>query len=247
MRGHCDGVAKNILGTDRTPHLLEFKTHSSKSFVELKKKQLKLAKPVHYWQMTWYMGKMDLKKGLYIAKNKDTDELYAEVVEFDPELFDKIQDKARSIIFSADPPEKIHSDSKYYLCVMCPFNSVCHGNKAPAFSCRTCVSSTPLPDGDAAWHCARRGEELGIERQRAGCEEHLPLPSLINFAEAVDAGNDWIKFRRKNNGLEFIVGYLDSDLPTYTSMEISAANDHNAICDSDIEAIRKHFGATIEG
>ena len=249
MRGHCDGVAKNILGTDRSPHLLEFKTHSTKSFADLVKKGLQDSKPKHYWQMQWYMGKMKLAKGLYIAKNKDTDELFAAYVEFDEALYQHIRDKAESIIFADRPPEKIHTDSKYYICNMCSFKDVCHGTKTPKFSCRTCVHVTPERNGDARWSCAKRPDldGLSIERQRAGCEEHLPLPSLINFADAIDAGDGWIKFQRKDNGIEFIVGFLDTELPTYTSMELSAATDHNAIGDADIDRIRKHFNATIAG
>ena len=132
---------------------------------------------------------------------------------------------------------------------MCSFKDVCHGTKTPKFSCRTCVHVTPERNGDARWSCAKRPdlEGLSIERQRAGCEEHLPLPSLINFADAIDAGDGWIKFQRKDNGIEFIVGFLDTELPTYTSMELSAATDHNAIGDADIDRIRKHFNATIAG
>jgi hypothetical protein len=246
MRGHCDGVAKNILGTDRSAHLLEFKTHSAKSFAELGKKGLIAAKPMHYWQMQWYMGRMQLKKGLYMAKNKDTDELYAQFVEFDPDLYKQIGEKAESVIFAKEPPEKLHNDSKYYVCNMCSFKGVCHGNKTPKFSCRTCVHATPERDGDGRWSCARHGDR-DTGNQRSGCPDHLPLPSLINFATAIDAGESWIKMKRKDNGLEFIIGYLETDLPVYTSMELSAATDHNVFANQDIERIRQHFGATIEG
>lgn len=246
MRGHCDGVAKNIPGTDRTPHLLEFKTHSAKSFADLVKKGLKESKPTHYWQMTWYMGKMDLKKGLYMAKNKDTDELYVTFIDFEPELYSHINDKAEAVIFASKPPERIHYDSKFFVCNMCSFKDICHGTKTPAFSCRTCIHATPESDGDGRWSCAKRGD-IGEERQKAGCEEHLPIPDLVNFAEPVDAGDTWIRFKRKDNDAEFIVGFLDIDLPIYTSMELSATTDHRVICNDDIEKVRKHFGATIVG
>ena len=38
FRGHADGVAIGIKGAEKTWHLLEFKTHSEKSFNELKQK-----------------------------------------------------------------------------------------------------------------------------------------------------------------------------------------------------------------
>lgn len=246
MRGHCDGVAKNIFGTDRSAHLLEFKTHSAKSFVELVKKGVIDAKPMHYWQMQWYMGQMKLAKAMYIAKNKDTDELYAQAIQFDENLYQQINDKAASIIFADRPPEKLHTDSKYYICNMCSFKDVCHGTKPPQFSCRTCVHATPEKDGDARWSCVKHGD-LSIERQRLGCLEHLVIPDLINFADAIDAGEGWIKFKRKDSGIEFVVGFLDTDLPIYASNEICSAVDHQAIANDEIDLIRQHFGATIVG
>lgn len=256
MRGHCDGVAKGIPGGGNKPHLLEFKTHSAKSFADLKKKGMQSAKPQHWAQCQWYMGKMNLDRALYLAVNKDTDELYSERIEFDQVEYEKILAKGESIIFATEPPPKISDDPKFYLCNWCAHNAVCHGNRTPALSCRTCVHATPEREGDGRWSCAKHGPEIPVHAQRAGCGHHLPLPFLVTYASAIDAGDGWIMFQRKDNpAKQFIVTDeatpLPADLPLqqfiYASKEISAAKDHRAICDPGIEEFRTTFGGMIAG
>ena len=256
MRGHCDGVAKGIPGGGNKTHLLEFKTHSAKSFADLKKKGVRAAKPAHFAQCQWYMGKLNLDRALYLAVNKDTDELYSERIEFDQVEFEKIQAKAESIIFAAEPPPPISNDPKFYICNWCSHNDVCHGHRTPALSCRTCVHSTPEREGDGRWSCAKHSREIPVHAQRAGCVNHLPLPSLLTYAEPLDAGDGWIMFQRKDDpAKQFIVTdestALPADLPLqqyiYASKEISAAKDHRAICDPEIEKFRIEFNGTIAG
>jgi hypothetical protein len=256
-RGHMDGCAQGIPGGGKKWHCLEFKTHSAKSFAALKKDGVKKAKPEHYAQMTWYMGKAGLDRALYLAKNKDTDELYSERIEFDKVFFEQIEAKFDSIIFAAEPPAKISEDPKFYICNWCTHNAMCHGHRVPAVSCRTCVHSTPerLPETEGRWSCAKAGAEssIPVEHQRTGCGQHLPLPFLLTYADAVDAGEGWIEFKRKDNGSQFFVCVPGVIPPgpapmTYTTHEISAAADHRAICDLEIEKYKTQFpGSRITG
>lgn len=256
MRGHMDGCVRNIPHGGAKWHVCEFKTHSAKSFADLKKHGVKKSKPQHYDQMTWYMGKTGMDRGLYLAKNKDTDELYSERIEFDAVHFEKIQAKAESIIFAVEPPPKLTEDPAFYLCKFCSHHGVCHGSQVPAVSCRTCVHATPEREGDARWSCAThpdgRNSEIPTVIQRAACPEHLPLPFLLTYADPVDAGDGWIEFKRKDNGREFVVlannkSHPYPQFPIYTTQEISAAKDHRAICDPEIEAIRQQFGGKLVG
>lgn len=209
MRGHMDGAATAVPRGGRKWHVVEFKTHSSKSFDKLKKDGVKKAKPEHHAQMTWYMGKSGMDRALYLAVNKDTDELYSERIEFDPTEFAKIMAKAERIIFAQQPPSKISDDPKFYLCGWCPHNDVCHGHRVPAPSCRTCVHSTPEHHGDARWSCAKDTDpnisSIPVEVQRTGCGEHLPLPFLLTYAAPIDAGDGWIMFQRQDNAKQFVV------------------------------------------
>lgn len=251
MRGHMDGCARKVPGGGMKWHVVEFKTHSEKSFKELRK-GVQEAKPQHYAQMQWYMGKSGMERALYLAKNKNSDELYAERIRFDRVYYERLQAKAGWIIFSNSPPDRISDDPKYFLCNWCDHKAVCHGHKVPALSCRTCVHSTPMENGDARWSCAKKLSDIPVQVQRTGCGDHLPLPFLLTYAEANDAGEDWIEFVRKDNKEAFMVLTKDATYPShkpvwpaYRSAEICAAADHKAICDPDIEKFRTTFNAII--
>lgn len=256
MRGHMDGCARKVPAGGMKWHVVEFKTHSAKSFKDLTGKGVQTSKPQHYAQMQWYMGKSGMERGLYLAKNKDNDELYAERVKFDRVEFERIQAKAERIIFAGAPPSRISDDPKFYVCNMCDHKAVCHNHKGVNLSCRTCVHSTPERNGDARWSCAKDADRnvssIPIHVQRTGCGHHLPLPFLVTYAEAVDAGADWIEFKRKDNGETFLVLAAEAEHPShkppgfaYRSREVCAASDHKTICDPGVETFRATFGAII--
>ena len=256
MRGHMDGAASKIPGGGAKWHVLEFKTHSAKSFADLKKKGVKAAKPEHYAQMCWYMGKTGMDRALYLAVDKDTDELYSERIEFDPTLFAKLEAKAERIIFSSTPPGRISEDPKFYLCNWCSHSHICHGMQVPPPSCRTCVHSTPEREGDGRWSCAIHPEgaasSIPVEFQRTGCGAHLPLPFLLTYADAIDAGTGWIEFQRRDTSARFFVAAEGTtppspELPTYSTHEISAAKDHRLIADPEVEKYRNDFDGVIAG
>ena len=74
VRGHfggsMDGVALGLLEAPKTWHVLEFKTHSAKSFAALKKDGVEKSKPEHAAQMQVYMHLAGLERAFYLAVNK---------------------------------------------------------------------------------------------------------------------------------------------------------------------------------
>lgn len=257
MRGNMDGCATKIPGAGNHWLVLEFKTHSAKSFADLKKNGVQKAKPEHWIQMNTYMGWSGMERALYLAVNKDTDELHSERLAFDRVEFEKTIAKAKQIIFGAEPPAKLSQDPSFYICKFCTHRDVCHGNRVPAVSCRTCVHATPELEGDGRWSCALVPDtninSIPIHVQRTGCPGHLPLPYLITYADAIDAGEGWIEFKRHDNGQEFVVAAQGAthpypDFPVYSTQEVSAAKDHRAIGDLGlIEELRQQFGGKIVG
>lgn len=262
MKGHMDGCAQNIPGGGAKWHVLEFKTANEKSFKDLKSKGVEKSKPLHHAQMQWYMGLSGMDRALYLCVNKNDEQIYSERVSFDQVYFEKLMQKAEGIIFAAQPPEKLSQDPKFYICNMCQHASVCHGHRVPLVSCRTCVHSTPEASpseenpNNGRWSCAKHGPDIPIKAQRTGCDNHLPLPYLLTYADAIDAGDGWIRFKRKDNGINFIVADVPSttgidaqtDVLVYTTHEISAVADHKAIGNLEIEAFRAQFpGAKIVG
>ena len=125
LSGHMDGCALGIPEAPKTWHVLEFKTHNNKSFNKLVKEGVAKSKPQHYCQMQCYMGLSGMTRALYLAVNKDTDELYSERVRFNKDEFNSLMTRADMIIHSERIPERISTREDYYECSWCPAHSIC--------------------------------------------------------------------------------------------------------------------------
>lgn len=186
-RGHADGRLLNVPSAEKTEHLFEAKTHNDKSFKALVKDRVEKSKPVHFAQMQLYMHGLGLTRALYLAKNKNDDELYAERVKYDAAAALKLVARAERIVAAHAAPPKLFEDPEAkmaWVCRSCPALGVCHHGEFARRNCRTCLHSTPVADG--GWQCARFNRPLSIEDQRAGCAHHLYLPTLVP-GEQVDA------------------------------------------------------------
>ena len=192
--GSLDGLALKLLEAPKTWHVLEFKTHSVKSFNDLMAKKVRESKPLHFAQMQIYMHLIGVTRAMYLAVCKDTDDIYVERVEAYPGIAQGLLAKAERIIFAATPPPPISTDPSWYLCRMCDHAPVCHARAAdaaaPEVNCRTCLHATPV---DGGWHCARHDGLLTEVDQRAACARHLFIPSLVP-GQQVDAGEDWVEY-----------------------------------------------------
>ena len=124
---HMDGAILGVPGAEKTWHVGEFKTHSNKNFNKLKKGGVLKEFPKHCAQMQAYMGLTGMKRALYLAVNKDTDELYAERIHFDRMKFEALKLKALRIITSNTPPPRLSERPDWYECNWCPAQSLCHG------------------------------------------------------------------------------------------------------------------------
>lgn len=198
--GSCDGIGRGFPEAPKSWAIVEFKTHNDSSFKELLKLGVSSAKYEHFIQMQIYMGLAELERALYLAVNKNTDELHSEWVHFERDVFERYLAKAEKIIDSEVPLERISNDPAWYVCKMCDQHAICHGDKVPQKNCRTCVHATPVDDGQ--WGCQHHERLIPLEEQRLGCRAHLFIPPLINYAEVLDAGNGWIKYKHRD-GLVF--------------------------------------------
>lgn len=189
FKGHLDGIVEGLHEAPATPHLLECKTHNARSFAQLKKAGVAVAKPEHVAQMQVYMHLRGLTRAFYLAKNKDTDELYAERVRYDAAHAGALMAKAERILDAARPLPKIDERPGSFQCQFCPSAAICHGGEFALRNCRTCLSSTPVGGGDGRWWCERHGRELSLDDQRAGCGQHLFIPDLVP-GDQTDAAED---------------------------------------------------------
>lgn len=183
FKGHLDGILTGLLEAPKTAHLLECKTHNAKSFAQLKKHGVAVAKPEHVAQMQVYMHLKSLTRAAYLAKNKDTDELYLERIHYDQAHALQLLAKAERIRDANDAPERIGTADSF-ACKFCASHALCHEGAPALRNCRTCMHSAW--DKEGCWHCLRHDRELTVEDQHAGCPNHLYLPSLVN-GEQIDA------------------------------------------------------------
>jgi hypothetical protein len=196
FKGHLDGIATGIIEAPVTPHLLECKTHNAKSFAQLKQHGVAVSKPEHVAQMQVYMHLKGLTRAFYLAKHKDSDELYAERVHYDAAAALVLMAKAERIKSADAAPSRISDDPDYYLCraFNCPSYAVCHGGGFALRNCRTCLHAMPAPYG--TWHCVRHERTLSTADQRAGCPSHLYLPSLVPAEQTdVDEAAETVTYR----------------------------------------------------
>ena len=139
-----------------------------------------------------------MRKAYYLAVNKNNDELYAEIVEYDEAHALSLIEKAKRIVNAKTAPARMTEDPSYYACKWCDFQYTCHQDSIGAVNCRTCVHSTPV--ANAQWKCVGSGSFLTDEMQRKGCLNHLFIPDLVPYAKVVDANprENWIEYEKPN-------------------------------------------------
>lgn len=240
--GHTDGCALGIPEAPNTWHVLEFKTHNAKSFAKLAKEGVKKAKPQHYAQMQTYMHLTGLTRALYLATNKDTDEIYAERVYYDKAAAESLMARAERVITATTPPERISTRPDYFECGWCDAKAVCWGSATSALpihavSCRQCCHATPKMDGRARWACEKHGRSLSEGDQARACDDHLVLPGLIGFAEPLDYDDGCIIFNGESGQWKHGKGgYSTRELTTLPA---------SALSNEILAAAKELFDATV--
>lgn len=197
LRGKLDGQVLGFPEAPKTLHVVETKSHNNKSFKELQKKKLQLAKPDHYAQCQLYCHGQHLTRCFYYAVCKDNDERYIERIEYDAAFCLRLEAKVDRIVRANAAPPKLFEDplsKAAFPCSWCASRPQCHEGEFARKNCRTCLSSEFL-DG-AVVRCALWDKELDYKEQQAGCKSHLFLPSLVP-GEQVDASEKdrWVKYR----------------------------------------------------
>ena len=172
--GSCDGKAAPDRLQEFAPFqldgwgLLEFKTSNDKSFKDLVNKGLATSKPGHYIQMQVYMHKLGLEWGLYMAVNKNDDDIYYEFVRRRPEIGQPYEDRAAAIIDSLRPPGRYSQDPSWFECKFCDFREICHYDQPMLKSCRTCAFGRPAEAG--RWGCGKFHSIVPEDFELKGCD-----------------------------------------------------------------------------
>lgn len=177
--GGMDAVVLGIPEVPNEPVLGEFKTHNEKSFAKLEAEGVRKSKPTHWVQMQQYMGKNGFNWALYMAVNKNNDDLYCELVPFCPTSCSQQEARAVMIIDSDKPPARISKTPGWFECKFCDYRSICHLNHPPEQNCRTCVWALPADEG--IWTCRNpQCSEIVLtkDRQLEGCSQYSVIREI---------------------------------------------------------------------
>jgi hypothetical protein len=129
IRGHIDGVI--VDGPDggiAWPALFEHKALGQKSWTDVVKRGVRIARPVYFAQMQLYMAYMQLPVALFTATNRDSLALYHETVPFDAAEAQALSDKAVAVIRAAEAGEllpRIATAPDFHLCRTCEYAKRC--------------------------------------------------------------------------------------------------------------------------
>ena len=176
--GSGDGIGLGIPDVPKGSEcLLEFKTHGEKSFLKLTKAGVRNAKPEHYIQMVLYMHKMNIDYGLYMAVNKNTDELHAEIIIRNDLMAEHYFERGMRIVHGSIPA-RISKEPTTFGCRYCDFVDVCHNNAPIEVSCRTCVHAEASEE-HSSWVCNKRRVKLSKSTQAVGCSDYEQV--LLSF------------------------------------------------------------------
>jgi hypothetical protein len=137
VSGHVDGILAGgppIAGLG-FPALWECKTMNAKSWRACAKDGVVKAKPVYAAQIAVYQAYMDASvpdiaehPALFTAINKDTAELYHELVPFDAALAQRMSDRAVRILQATDAGDllpRVAQQPDHFECRMCPWAQRC--------------------------------------------------------------------------------------------------------------------------
>lgn len=131
FRGHCDGVIRRgPAGLMCYPALWECKALGQKSWQEVVKKGVTIARPVYAAQIAIYQAYLELADhpALFTAINRDTAELYHELVPFDGDLAQRTSDRAVKILQATDAGELLprgFAKSDHHVCKWCRWAGFC--------------------------------------------------------------------------------------------------------------------------
>lgn len=245
VSGSVDGIIEGgVPGATKTRHVVEFKTHSKKSFDAMTKAaSVAVAKPEHFVQMQLYMHGLMIDRALYVAVCKDNDEIYTERVKYDEAVATKYIERGHRLATTDRMPPPISTDPSWYQCKFCDSHEFCHKTKMTKHvNCRTCANSTAKPD--STWHCGRYDDTIPVEAQHKGCDSHVLHPDLVPW-QRMDGPDEWTAMYKIDG-----VNVANGDPATegvYASTELVANASACATADDFVDELRRDFGGRVVG
>ena len=132
IRGHIDGVICGGPVGMGYPSLWENKSANDRKFKEFQSKGMAKTNPIYAAQIALYQAYMELTEHpcLFTVVNKNTSEIYYELVPFDKFLAQEISDKAVNILQATKAGEmlpRIAQSKEMFDCKWCNYKETCWG------------------------------------------------------------------------------------------------------------------------
>lgn len=137
LQGHVDGIVRKAppeIGMT-FPALWECKTMNAKSWKQTVEKGVRVAKPIYAVQIAIYQAYMEEQvpgiannSALFTAVNKDTSEIYHELVPFDAALAQEASDRGVNILRATQAGEtlpRVSNDPGHFECRFCDWKEFC--------------------------------------------------------------------------------------------------------------------------
>lgn len=123
LRGHIDAILRY---EDGTLYILEIKTMSQKKFKELLRKGLKEISFTYWAQCQVYLYLQNIQKAIVLVVNKNTEDLYEEIIEKKPSVGEDFINKAKRIDERKEMPLGLMGcNMKQFECFGCAYESFC--------------------------------------------------------------------------------------------------------------------------
>lgn len=179
-----DGIATGVKEAPKTPHLVVTAALNTQAYRRVVKVGVAEAQPEHVAKAQFAMHALGLTRALYVCCDRNDGMVHAERIRYDAAHAMALMGKAERIKFAQRAPGRISDDPEHYQCRTCAARSACHGRDFAPRTCRTCLHSGCVQNGE--WYCVRHDRALGTDDQLAGCPSHLYLPTLVP-GEQIDA------------------------------------------------------------
>ena len=130
IRGHIDGVICDGPVAMGYPALWECKSANDSKFKAFVRHGVAKANPTYATQLALYQTYMDLTENpaLFTVVNKNTSEVYYELVQYNKVLAQQASDKAVNILTAAkanDILPRIAKSKDFFLCKFCEYRETC--------------------------------------------------------------------------------------------------------------------------
>lgn len=124
IAGHVDGVVLGMPSDEKTPYLLEIKTANKFRYQNFVKDGF-CSDEKYKAQIHVYMYKMKLSKCLAVVFNKDSQDLYYEIIEVDEFYAISLLSRAKEIAIMEEMPDRKYPNKSFFKCQYCSYKPEC--------------------------------------------------------------------------------------------------------------------------